>query len=381
MTLPEDYTSLGDEQKHEYIDSLQNEVSELQATLEELRSEFPTNSLSRMKQRLIAYPPVVKFRPHKAMRATVKHRIVEMVGYDQSEGYPGLATVSQGGTVVLWDASTGLKYESVSVGKGCTMAVGVNSNGTVLATGGLSCSIEVYSVGNQLREMLGSDVSLRLSSEKFDAARGTVTRRAPQYRFSLSGHNAAVSSLKFLDTTSIISGGQDSSIHIWDILTADSKCSMQESAPISGLDTFDQHTFVSVAQDGSIKIWDVREDISQVQKMSSTMPLTGVKFSPEGKSILVSLRNGLQLFDMRSSGVLENYTYRGGAITSLDMSRSGRLGVIGSDTGAVVALDLGQNRWFPPIDKRKDRISRALILQDAVYSSSWDGTLRGYSYP
>lgn len=315
------------------------------------------------------------------MRATVKHRIVEMVGYEQIGGFPGLATVSQGGTVILWDASTGLKYESLSVGKGCTMALGVNFNGTVLATGGLSCSIEVYSVGNQLREMVGSNVTLQLNCEKFDAAKNSVTGRAPQYRFSLSGHDAAVSSLEFLDATSIISGGQDCSIHIWDILTADSKHSMQESAPISGLDTFDRHTFVSAAQDGSIKVWDTREETSQVQKMSSTMAPTGVKFCPEGKSILVSLRNGLQLFDMRTSSVLENYTFRGGAITSLDLSRSGRLAVVGSDTGAVVALDLGQNRWFPPIDQRKDRISRAVILQDAVYSSSWDGTLRGYLYP
>mgnify|MGYP004704837989 FL=1 len=374
--LPDDYIGLSLVEKKEYVDTLDSEVNELSKMLNEIRANSPKNLLSKTNSPFIRYPPGYKFKSSAPMKIQKQKILTMCTFYQGTDRNVSVATASQDGTAVCWDAS-GLKYEAFRIGKGNLMSVSANQSGRVLATGGLNCSLDFYSIGEELKR-LSADPEPPFSFPKQTIA-DTEYGRPAQFRLTLAGPTSAVTGLAFLDDVKIVSGSQDGGINVFDISEAVKIMDFQEQVPINHIDNGTEYVFCSAGQDGYLKVWDIRRKHEEVISINTSAPLSKALFMSEGHSIMTSALNNLILMDLRSSSTLETYQSNLGIVSDFSISKSGRLAVCGFDSGIIHSLDVLENRWVNLIDNRKDVISGVSIIEDKVFCSSWDGLLKSYS--
>jgi len=143
---------------------------------------------------------------------------------------------------------------------------------------------------------------------------------------TMEGHNNPVTSVQWsqLQSNSIVSGGWDNSIKIWDASTAVNTLSLITEKPLNGLSVSQKSgLIVSGHTDNSTRVWDPRVQDGVVVKMkllSHTGWVTSVSWSLKDTFTLISASHDqtIKVWDIRSSTPLHTLNAHEGKVLAVD---------------------------------------------------------------
>lgn len=277
-------------------------------------------------------------------------------------------SAGQDGYLLLWNAITANKTQSISLKSSYVMSVGMEqTNGNMVACGGLDNLCTIY----------------RLDK--------------PHIAMEMASHDGFLSCCRFLSEQQILTSSGDSTCLRWDIASG------------RVLDTFDEHTadamflsvrpndpnvFLSCSVDKTIKVWDIRSS----GKDGSVQTLTGhegdvncVDFMPsDGNAFGTCSEDGTaRVWDMRSYQEVARFgqlmvpdltmpDMEG--FTSVSFSKSGRILFCGHTDSFVHAFDVLSDRSLPAfsLPAHDSNVSCLGVAPngDGLCTGSWDNCLK-----
>lgn len=425
--LPSGYNRLDLPGLREYLASLATDTKKLSHIIQGLRNDENTSLLTECSTEVLSLPNLT-YRPRQTLK---DHRckILGMSALTQgSQGQPAFMTTGQDGILVLWDAQSGMKYEVIAVGRGHCQTTAANPTGRVATAGGLACNIDVYRISEELNRLLDDPLpnyqfifpnqdlqqaedDTEYGENTFGGVRGntkvgntpkenstsTEARKSLQSTTNswetagdkrrvatLGGHDACVSSQAYLDDEHLISGAYDSKVIQWNIRYGKPISSQTEHSAavtcVADSALLGPHTFASSGKDGKMVLWDTRLPHNVVVEFQNDNPFDRIAFLPSFPALFSSDSTSFNLWDIRSMARIQEYPSIHGQSQSFSISSSGRLAVVGFDTGACGILDLFKGTWVSNLDGHRDAVSGVDVSGGNIFSASWDGTIRMWEY-
>lgn len=347
--------------------SLRAEVAQLQLSR---REQHPTLAQAASGPALQLLP-AIRSPPAVKLRRTLKGHFGKCTAFHWSGDSERLVSVSQDGNMLLWNALTNNKIQSIALRSSYVMAVGFEQTmGNMVASGGLDNICTVYPL------------------------------KSPDKAVELASHDGFLSCCRFLDEKEILTASGDSTVILWDIATARPVSTFAEhtkDAMFLSLKPGDRNFFATCSVDTTTKLWDVRAPQAAVATFTGhTADVNGVEFMPSEPNCLgtCSQDNTVRLYDIRAYNELACYSTgapsgalgeaeANDGLTSLTFSRSGRLVFCGTADGSVVAFDvLASSSSAAPTFTLQQAHERQVSgvgispVGDALCTTSWDGLLK-----
>lgn len=280
-------------------------------------------------------PPTVK------TRRTLKGHFGKVTSMHWGGDSRTLVTASQDGNLLVWNAISSNKLQSISLKSSYVMSVGIEqSQGQLIACGGLDNLCTVYRRGA-----------------------GTAEASATE----MASHDGFLSCCRFLSQEKLVTASGDSTCILWDIATAKPISTFAEhKADVMFLSVFpDKKTFVSCSVDQTAKVWDTRAPQASVMTfLGHTGDVNCVEVMPSEGSCFAtcSQDSTVRLFDTRAMNELQKFSVpappsansgdefmdtQPDTFTSLSFSSSGRLIFCGHADTNVYAFDTLSQRSSP----------------------------------
>lgn len=275
-----------------------------------------------------------------------------------------LVSVGQDGKMIIWNALTTLKYQSISLDSTWIMTCAFEpTEGRQVASAGLDNTISIFSVGEDEED-------------------------EPQQQ--LKGHTGYVSCCRFLSPAEILSCSGDKTIRLWDIQTEQEKSKFEghkEDVMQVSMCPVDPNVFVSGACDNTAKIWDVRVGAATHTFHACKSDVNSVQYLGNGNAFVVGSDDSTcKVFDIRSFAEFNSFndidTVCG--ITSVDVSKSGRLLFAGYDDFNCFVWDITRPPENAKIYSLQDHENRVSCLGldatgKALGTGSWDCLLKVFA--
>ena len=186
----------------------------------------------------------------------------------------------------------------------------------------------------------------------------------------------------------MVSGGEDKSLHLWDVETGDQVRRFDgHEAPIhhvSMLYSGNVHRALSSGSDDrTVRLWDL-DSGQELRCFQHTATVLGTALSPDGRRALTaSHENALRLWDVESGKELRRFDYKKPvAPRTVAFSPDSRYAVSGSlDATATSAVQLWEVETGKEVRRFRGHTTWIIELAFSpdghrVLSSSWDKTLR-----
>lgn len=326
-------------------------------------------------------------------------------------------SVCTDGFGIIWDLLSGLKLQAIPLDFPWAMACAYSPSGRIVALGGLENKCSIYTVN--------------VDQNLYPAAR---TNNIPlKYKTSKSfgaQHKALIHSMEFLSNNELITASGDSVIRLWDVEKLRKVCEFVAHSldvlsvlKVTG-DTATPRNFFSSSCDGTVRYWDSR-DPNPVQTLQTELGnINVVALHPDGNCVVIGDELGeCRMYDLRSVCMLESYDileqfqyknntsygpmpsseydlrtlpptprspgssltedkYSVGGVTSIDISKSGRVMYACYSQYGCIAWDLFQRKIIEKIGNgrfaHRDRISLVKVSGDgqALATASWDSTVK-----
>jgi guanine nucleotide-binding protein G(I)/G(S)/G(T) subunit beta-1 len=276
-----------------------------------------------------------------------------------------LVSASQEGKLMLWNARTQRKLRCVSLKSAWVMTCAAErGEGQLVGSGGLDNVCTLLDLGPP-------------SQAASAAATAPVVAE-------LVGHEGYVSTCRFVGgREQVLTGSGDATCMLWDVARAARVAHFKDhGGDVMSLSVSptSPHVFVSGACDATAKVWDVRAGRCVTTFEEHEGDVNAVRFMPGGLAFgSGSDDSSAKVFDLRACASVnemqhENVTC---AVTSLDLSESGRLLFAGYDSAACYAWDaLGEAAPAPvfSLAGHESRVSCLGVSSQghAVATGSWD---------
>ena len=158
------------------------------------------------------------------------------------------------------------------------------------------------------------------------------------------GHASIVLSVAFSgDGRTLVSGGEDETICLWDVATRNELRSLRghvgkvSSVCISP----DGHLIASGSLDGSIRLWDADTGRERFKIAGFSKEIKSVSFSPDGRTLASgSNENAVRIWDVATGRHLVKFTGHSGEVRSVCFSPDGRFVASGSDDHSIRIWDV-----------------------------------------
>lgn len=344
----------------EKLKILNKELNELKSKFEENREDVDDSfnevfQTKKMKP-LLAIPKA---------RRLLKGHFGKIYSLSWAEKFDGkevdriLASVSQDGKLIVWEAFNNEKLHTIYLPSSWIMACSIEKEeGKIIACGGLDNIITLYA--------LSSRSESRVQKE-------------------LSGHDAYISCVNFMSSSNFVTSSGDNSCKYWDIESAIATSTFSEhlSDVMSvSCNPEDINLFISGSCDAYIKMWDIRQPKSAGTFSGHESEINSVQYLPNGLAFCSgSDDTTCKLFDVRSYKVINSYSNDHITIgaSSVDVSHSGRLIFAGYDDKSCKVWDVTNGKvpvWV--LQGHETRVSCVGVNKTgtAVATGSWDTTLR-----
>lgn len=316
-----------------------------------------------VKSKQVALAPI-RGPPATKVRRTLKGHFGRVTALHWGGDSRTLVSASQDGNLLVWNAVTSNKIQSISLKSSYVMSVGIEqSKGNLVACGGLDNLCTVYKISN------------------------------PESASEMASHDGFLSCCRFLSEQQILTSSGDSTCILWDVETAKPLSTFAEhkaDAMFLALKPGDKNVFVSCSVDQTSKLWDIRAPQHSVQTFRGhTADINSVEFMPSDPNCFATCGQDqtLRLFDLRAYNELSRFGSGkpvdpdSDGLTSCAFSKSGRLIFCGTSDGNVLAFDVLSEKSSPaftmPIAHEK-QVSCVGVSPhgEALCTGSWDSFLK-----
>jgi guanine nucleotide-binding protein G(I)/G(S)/G(T) subunit beta-1 len=291
-------------------------------------------------------------------------------------GPSSVVSASQDGNLLIWNAFTSNKIQSIPLKSSYVMAVGVEQKQSqLIACGGLDNLCTIY------------------------------RRSSPDKPVEMASHDGFISCCRFLSETEIVTSSGDGRCIHWDINT---QTPLNFFAEHTGDVLFlsikpgDTNVFASCSVDATVKVWDIRAKNHTVQTSKQSVQtfrghhvgdISAVEFMPSDGNCFATCGQdeSVRLFDLRAYNEVK-FMGGGGAggpansdgFTTLSFSKSGRLVFCGHDNGSIKGFDVLSDRASPYLtlnNAHERQVSSVAVSPngDALCTASWDSVLKVYA--
>ncbi|MFI6485947.1 trypsin-like peptidase domain-containing protein [Streptomyces sp. NPDC050564] len=321
-------------------------------------------------------------------RLTAHDGPVESVAFRNG---PTLVTVSKGGTVRLWDTSTG-RFRTTLTGHmdpeaplvlspdGRTVAIG-SEGGTVrlwdTSTGRLRTTLTgltdlgwgAFSPdGHTLASSEDGTDQVRLWDTSTGRLRTILTGFGSWAAFSPDGHTLA-------------SSGDDGTVRLWDTSTGRTRTTRTTltGGVISVAFSRDGHTLASSGDDGTVRLSDTSTGRLRTTLTDPSGLVHDVVFSPDGRNLAASSEDGtVRLWDTSTGRTRTTLTGHTGVVTSVVFSQDGRTLAASSEDGTVRLWNTSTGRSRTTLTGRIESESSLVLSPDGrtLAIGSEDGRMR-----
>ncbi|EEC46675.1 G protein beta subunit [Phaeodactylum tricornutum CCAP 1055/1] len=336
-------------------DTAREEVPSLTQQIEKVQKSKREHSGSAAQGSPVRAPSAAK------LRRTLKGHFGRIAALHWGGDSKTVVTAGQDGNLILWNAITSNKLQSIGLKSSYVMAVGIEqTRGNLVACGGLDNLCTIF-------------------------PRNNVGKAA-----EMASHDGFLSCCRFLSEQEIITSSGDSTCILWDINTHKPVSRFEEhtaDAMFLSLRPSDRNVFVSCSVDQTCKVWDTRAPTSSTLTFTGhTGDVNGVEFLPSDNNCFASCSedNTVRIFDIRASDELAKF--QGPAslgespsdgLTSLAVSKSGRLVFCGDSEGNFSCFDILSERSGPAYTNTgaHDRYISCIGIsphEDAICTGSWD---------
>jgi guanine nucleotide-binding protein G(I)/G(S)/G(T) subunit beta-1 len=322
----------------------------------------------------------IRAPPTTKIRRTLKGHFGKITALHWAGDSRAVVSASQDGNLLVWNAVTCNKLQSISLKSSYVMSVGVEqSKGNMVACGGLDNLCTVY---------------------KLDA---------PDVAMEMASHDGFLACIRFMSEEHILTSSGDSTILRWDIQggrVLDTFAEHEHDAMFICLRPDDPNVFLSGSVDTTAKIWDIRSPHQSMQTFGGHAgDINSVDFMPENNNSFATCSEDgtCRVFDMRCYNEVNKFGEQkvkpmnnndGGGdamhegddepvemMTSIAFSKSGRLLFAGHTDSSVLAFDVMSDRTTPvfTISQAHDGHVSCVGVSpngDALCSGSWDSNLK-----
>lgn len=348
--------SRNDADLDESVEALQREAKALKERLEAERAKVNDTTLHAITQKL---EPVQGFS--MKARRTLKGHQGKVLCLDWCSDRRHIVSSSQDGKMIVWDAFTNTKEQSISMPTTWVMACSYGPSGNVAACGGLDNKCTLYPIGN---------------GEENPASK----------KRTIATHTSYLSCCRFFNTdTQILTGSGDGTCALWDVESGTMIQSFHGhlgdvmNVDISPTECY--NTFVSGSSDAMAMVWDVRTGQCTQAFDSHESDVNCVRFHPSGDAFASGSDDAMCcLFDLRADREICRYGKESiiFACNSLDFSMSGRLMFGGYSDYTVNVWDALKGNRVCVLYAHEGRVSSLRISPDgtALATASWDCSLK-----
>lgn len=273
-----------------------------------------------------------------------------------------LASASQDGKLMIWDAVTTHKRHMINLRSSWVMTCAYAPSGKYVACGGLDNLCSIYAVTFEKPE----------------------THERP--KFELSRHDGYLSCCRFLNDQEILTSSGDGSLILWDIESLTPKLIFHDhESDVMSISTKknQNNIFLSGSCDQTAKVWDCRESATAVQSFQGHLSdINSVQWFPDELCFGTGSDDStVRLFDTRA--YVELNRYQSDAIkcgvTYIDFSKTGKYLFCGYDDQPFAAVwnsltaEKTQN-----LTNQRTRVSCLGVPESGycVCTGSWDNTLQ-----
>jgi len=303
----------------------------------------------------ISDPPRVKLVTRKLLKGHINK--VNSVHYSGDSRH--CVTGSLDGKLIIWDTYSGNKVQVIPLRSAWVMSVAFSPSGNYVACGGMDNMCTVYDVNN--RDGSGTAKMIR----------------------ELAGYDGFLSSCRFLNDKTLLTGSGDMKICQWDIesgkKTTDFVAHNGDVVSISL--SSDANMYVTGSVDKTCRLWDVREDKPKQTFFGHSSDVNSVCFHPSGQAFATASEDKTaRLFDIRSDQQVALYEppNKTSGFTSCGLSLSGRFILCGSDDNNVHIWDTLKVAHNGTLQGHENRVTSLSVAPNglAVSTCSWDQNVR-----
>ncbi|KAF6208242.1 hypothetical protein GE061_016694 [Apolygus lucorum] len=340
--------------KDEETVKLQKELEEL---IKKCQEEAGKCSDCKLEEKCadLADMPKIRLTTKKLLKGHINK--VNSVHYSGDSRHT--VTGSLDGKLIIWDTWTGNKIQVIPLRSSWVMSVAFAKSGNFVACGGMDNMCTVYDVNN--RDGTGA---------------AKITRE-------LLGYEGFLSSCRFLDDQTLVTGSGDMKICVWNL---ESGVRTQEYEAHAG-DVVsislspDQNKFVTGSVDKTCKLWDTRDGKCFQTFFGHSADVNSVCFHPNGYNFATASEDKTcRLFDIRGDQELACYKPPSGnpGFTSCGLSLSGRFIFCGSDDNNVHIWDTLKCAHNGTLQGHENRITSLCVAPSGlgISTCSWDNHVR-----
>ena len=334
------------------LEELKKEIDQLKSAIQEARKNVNDNSLPHLASQLEILNKIIP-----KYKRSLKGHLAKIYSAHWSADSRHLASASQDGKLICWDAYSGNKIHAIPLRSSWVMTCAYAPSGSFVASGGLDNVCSIFNLKSE-------DGNVKMSRE-------------------LCGHSGYLSCCRFIDDNQILTSSGDQTLGLWDIETGKQVTEFTgHTADVMTLSTSSDYRYmISGSCDFSAKLWDIREGACKQTFQGHESDINSAKFFPNDNAFATGSDDAtIRLFDIRADQELAMYSSDNihCGVTAVDFSKSGRIIIGGYDDYHCYIWDSMRVEQVGRISAHDNRVSCVGVTEDgmAICTGSWDGFLQ-----
>jgi WD40 repeat protein/transcriptional regulator with XRE-family HTH domain len=231
-----------------------------------------------------------------------------------------LLTISRENTATLWDLAARKAMLTLSGHIAAITSVAISPDGTIFATASNDKTVKLWdaATGKELKTFTGHNGAPRVvafspygkrivagGDEDGIAVAWDIATGKELFRFSGQGNLAGIGAIAASpDGTRLATGEFDTTVKVWDAATGGLLLTLfgHSSQVQSVVFSADSKYLASASEDGSTKLWDAVSGKELLTLSGHTSGVLGVAFSPDGNRLFTASRDGtVKVWDISPS--------------------------------------------------------------------------------
>ncbi len=332
--------------------------------------------------------------PHPALIRTLEGHSSPVLGCAFSPDNKLIASVSEDGTLKIWDVRTAEVIHTLEGHSDWTIGCAFSPDGKLSVSASDDRTLKIWDTraGNQIRTLVGHSYSvldcafspdgIMIVSASLDHTLKVWDAWTGEALYTLEGHSSPVSGCAFSpDGKMIVSASDDCTLKIWDARTGDlirtlvgHSYSVRDCAFSP-----DSKIIVSASDDCTLKVWDSWKGQALHMPSGHYESVNDCAFSPNG-NLIVSASSDLTLrvWDARTGDLIHTFEGHSGSLAGCAFSPDGKLIASASIDRTLKVWDAESGRMLRTIVGHSSSVLGCAFSPDGkmIVSASLDRTLK-----